>query len=398
MEYLWIGVGNSPENRQRILKQGGKLLSSSISNDALVAGLDANGVICDSINCPPVPTYPRYPEKRIVGGTWSRTGMSEDHYIGYWNIQYINKISQRHSFISEAKKWAQKHINEKVIVFVYQMHAPSMAAAVAVKQTIPDAKIVLIVPDLPQYMDLHMSRVKKILKDIDWHSIQRMMKRVDRYVLYSKHMATFLRLSEEQYIVMEGSFDPSLVVEDEPKKDSEKISIMYSGVLDLRYGIHELLDAMNLLDERYELWFTGDGNAVPLIEERAKNDKRIKNFGYLPSRQDLIKKQKEATMLISPRSTEEEASKYCFPSKIFEYMVSGNPVISTRIGGIPDEYFDYLIPIEKINAEDIATAIKQVGMMPKNDRKRLGNDGKQFILENKSNTAQVNRILKFMGR
>lgn len=197
---------------------------------------------------------------------------------------------------------------------------------------------------------------------------------------------------------MEGSFDPSLVVEDEPKKDSEKISIMYSGVLDLRYGIHELLDAMNLLDERYELWFTGDGNAVPLIEERAKNDKRIKNFGYLPSRQDLIKKQKEATMLISPRSTEEEASKYCFPSKIFEYMVSGNPVISTRIGGIPDEYFDYLIPIEKINAEDIATAIKQVGMMPKNDRKRLGNDGKQFILENKSNTAQVNRILKFMGR
>ena len=53
MEYLWIGVGNSPENRQRILKQGGKLLSSSISNDALVAGLDANGVICDSINCPP---------------------------------------------------------------------------------------------------------------------------------------------------------------------------------------------------------------------------------------------------------------------------------------------------------------------------------------------------------
>ncbi len=396
MNYLWIGVGNSPENKQHILKNGGKILSSAVSNDALVAGLDAIGVECDSINCPDIATYPGYPEKVIKGGFWSRTGKSCDCFVGYSNLKYINNITKRSAMVKAAKKWAIEHQGEEVTVFVYQMATRFMQAAAEVKKIIPTAKVVLIVPDLPQFMDMHMSRVKKILKDIDWRNIKKLMKSVDKYVLYSKHMATFLGLSEGQYIVMEGSFDPSLVIEEEPQK-SEKMAIMYSGVLDLRYGIRELLDAMNLLDDRYELWFTGNGNAVPLIKERAENDSRIKNFGYLPSRYDLLKKQKEATMLISPRSTEEEASKYCFPSKIFEYMVSGNPVISTRIGGIPDEYFEYLVPIEKISAEDIAKAAKIVGSMSEEERIRLGVAGKQFILENKSNTAQVKKVLEFIG-
>ncbi len=396
MKYLWIGVGNSPENKKNILKNGGKILSAAVSNDALIAGLDAVGVDCDSINCPDIGTYPTYPDKVIKGGTWSRTGKSEDCFVGYSNLKYINIITKKSAMVKAARKWALEHKGEEVTVFVYQMATRFMRAALEVKKIIPKTKIVLIVPDLPQFMDMHMSRVKKILKDVDWRNICKLMKSVDKYVIYSRHMADFLGLAEGQYIVMEGSFDPSLVIEEEPQK-SEKMAIMYSGVLDLRYGIRELLDAMNLLDDKYELWFTGNGNAVPLIKERAENDSRIKNFGYLPSRYDLLKKQKEATMLISPRSTEEEASKYCFPSKIFEYMVSGNPVISTRIGGIPDEYFEYLVPIEKISAEEIAKAAEAVGNMSEAERIQLGNGGKRFILDNKSNTAQIKRVLEFLG-
>ncbi len=396
MKYLWIGVGNSPENKQHIIQNGGKILSAAVSNDALIAGLDAIGVECDSINCPDIGTYPTYPEKVIKGGVWSRTEKSEDCFVGYSNIKYINVIAKKFAMVKAARKWALRHKGEEVTVFVYQMATRFMQAATEVKKIISNAKIVLIVPDLPQFMDMHMSRIKKVLKDIDWRNIKKLMKSVDKYVLYSKHMATFLRLSDEQYIVMEGSFDPSLVIDEEPQK-SEKLSIMYSGVLDLRYGIRELLDAMNLLDDRYELWFTGNGNAVTLIEELAKTDSRIKNFGYLPSRYDLLKKQKEATMLISPRSTEEEASKYCFPSKIFEYMVSGNPVISTRIGGIPDEYFEYLVPIEKISAEEIAKAANFVGNMSEQDRIRLGNSGRQFILLEKTNIKQGEKIMSFVN-
>lgn len=398
MKYLWIGVGNSPENRQYILANGGKVLSAAVSNDALLSGLDLIGIECDSINCPDVYTYPQFPEKYIKGGSWSRTGTSKDCYVGYLNLQYINQITRKKSLVEAVKRWAFQYRNEKVTVFVYQMATRFMAAAVAVKKIIPTAKIVLIVPDLPQFMDLHMSCVKKILKRYDWLQIKKYMAYVDQYVLYSKHMASFLGLAEGKWMVMEGSYDPGLLVEDAEEKQNDKIAVMYSGVLDLRYGIQQLLEAFDLLDKRYELWLTGTGNAVPLIEKKAGTDDRIKYFGYFPSRLELLNKQKQATMLISPRSTNEEASKYCFPSKIFEYMISGNPVISTRIQGIPDEYFDYLIPIEKVGKKEIADAICKVGNMTFEQRQKLGQAGKQFVLEKKNNVAQVKKILEFTER
>lgn len=100
---------------------------------------------------------------------------------------------------------------------------------------------------------------------------------------------------------MEGLFDLSSLTEENPGKSADTVSIMYSGVVDMRYGIPELLDAMELLDDNCELWITGGGNAVPLVRKAAKTDPRIKFFGFLPSRKELLLKQKAATMLISTR-------------------------------------------------------------------------------------------------
>ncbi len=398
MKYLWIGVGNSEEGREHILKNGGKILSAGTSNDALIAGLVKNGVYCDSINSCSLPCYPNYPEKRVKPYKWTTENGAEGQSVSFLNLKYINLISKKNALVKAAREWARKHKNEDVTVFVYQMHTPFMAAASAVKKLIPKAKFVLIVPDLPQFMDMNMSRVKKILKAMDWKKIQKYMRSVDKYILYSKHMAEFLGLKDGIWTVMEGSYDASLLVEDKDvQKDESKISVMYSGVLDLRYGIRELLDAFELLDENYELWLTGNGNAVPLIKERAEKDSRIKFYGYLPSRYDLLKKQREATMLISTRDPSEPASAYCFPSKIFEYMVSGNPVISTKIKGIPDEYFDYLVSLDSITPAEIAEAIKKIADMDAAERKALGESGRRFVLDEKNNVAQAKKMIEFVG-
>ena len=396
MEYLWIGVSNSEEGKAHILKNGGKLLSAEVSSAALLSGLAENGIFPDSINACALPAYPRYAEKTVKQFRWETENGKSGVSVGYKNVKYLNHHYKKRALVKEAKKWAREHKNEDVTVFVYQMHSPFMAAAKAVKKIIPSARLALIVPDLPQFMDLHMSRVKRVLKKIDWHAIRRLMKKVDRYILYSKHMATFLGLKDGTWTVVEGSFDPSLLIEEAPKAENGKISVMYSGVLDLRYGIRELLDAFALLDENYELWLTGTGNAVPLIEERAKNDGRIRYYGFLPSRLDLLKKQHEADMLISTRNPAEKASAYCFPSKIFEYMVSGSPVLSTKILGIPDEYFEHLISLPDIEPETLAKKIREVAKMPPEDREAFGKAAKDYIIENKSNVAQVRRMLDFL--
>ena len=397
MKYLWIGVGNSEEGRAHFIRNGGKLLSAEVSNDALVAGLDACGICADSINSSYLPPYPTYKEKTVSSFEWIYENGAKGKNIGYFNYKYVNLLSKKKRVRREAVIWAKENKNEDVTVFVYSMHTPFMAAATAIKKIIPSAKIVLLVPDLPQYMDMNMSTLKKTLKRIDWQTIKKNMRYVDKYLLYSKHMAEFLKLDDGCWTVMEGSYDPTLLVEGEKNEDSDKISVMYSGVLDLRYGIKELLDAMEMLDDNYELWLTGNGNAVPLINERAKTDGRIKYFGYFPSRLDLLKKQREATMLISTRDPSEPASRYCFPSKIFEYMVSGNPVLSTVIDGIPEEYFDYIIPLESISPEMLSEKIKSVASMDKKDRNEYGEKARRFVLENKSNVAQMKKALEFIG-
>lgn len=389
-----MGVGE--KQAEDIVENGGKILSAAVSQTAILNGLEHSGISFDTINVYQVPPYPRYKLKQIPRYTWSHNNRSVDIGIGYTNLKYISHLSKTKAIKREAKAWAKKHKNEKTTIFVYSMHSPLIAGAIKVKKILPEATVVLIVPDLPQFMDLGMSKFKKLLKFFDWQKLKRQIRNVDKYVLYSKHMAEFLNLEEDRCMVMEGSFDLSSVVHEESKVASNKISVMYSGVVDMRYGIPELLKAMDYLDDEYELWITGGGNAVAFIEEKAKNDERIKYFGFLPSRKELLLKQKSATMLISTRRPCEEASKYCFPSKLFEYMVSGNPVLSCRIGGIPDEYFDFLTEIQDITPQYIADAIKKVSSLSEQERDYLGQEGKKYVLEKKNNIYQAKRIMRFL--
>ena len=393
MKILWLGINIGPQMLEIMNSKNGKLLSAYVSHNNIVEGLDALGVNMDSIN-----SYHFSPRiiKEVIPEKWSRTGTTNDISVGYKNVKYLNRLLSKKALCRETRKWAKMHVNEDVTVVIYEMHSPFMAAAAEVKKIIPTAKICLIVPDLPQYMDMAMSPVKKVLKKLDWITIKRLMNRIDKYVLYAKPMADFLKLKDGQWVVMEGSYNSELTVQEDKIEKNDKISVMYSGVLDMRYGIPELLDSMNLLDDSYELWLTGNGNAVPLIKERATKDSRIKFYGYLPSRQDLINKQASATMLISPRRDTEEGSKYCFPSKLFEYMVSGNPVISCLLAGIPEEYHKHLVELKTITAECIAETIQNVAKMTQEERNTLGEDAKKFVLDNKNKIAQANNILEFL--
>lgn len=393
MRHLWIGLCLNDRLEQEILDHGGKLMSSKVSQDNLVAGLDALGIEMDSLNAYPFPLT----AKKVPRESWSRTGRSTDVHAGYRNRKYINRLARRRALVREAHRWALAHRGEDVTVWVFAMHSPFLAAALEVKKQIPTARICLIVPDLPQYMDLGMNRIKKVLKAIDWRYIRRTLPHIDRYILYSRHMAEFLHLKDGTWCVMEGSINERDVLEEPVPHPADITAVMYSGVTDLRYGLPELLDAFALLDDpHYELWITGGGNAVPLIEERAAADPRIRYFGFLPSREELLRKQKSATMLINVRKPDEPASAYCFPSKLFEYMISGNPVLSFRIPGIPEEYFDYLIAMEDSTPATVAAAIKRVAAMSPEEREQYGERSKQFVLSQKNETRQAERMFRFV--
>lgn len=397
-QLLWIGCLESDEEFKIKAKKGYDLASAQVSQKNLLYGIEQiSGETCDSINGSVLPPYPVYEDHIIEAVEWSHKEGSYDISVGYKNDKYINRVNCKNAMLKTADKWmVNRYKGYELIVFVYSMRSAPMATACRIKKKIPNAKIYLIVTDLPQFMDLGQSKLKAFLKTFDWKAIKKMQSRFDGFILYAEKMAEFLEIPEEKWMLMEGSYDAT---ESIAETKGKKKSVMYSGKLDEQYGIKLLVDAfMTIKDSDIELWITGGGNAEGYIKECADQDSRIKYYGFLPSRQDVLKKQIEASLLVNMRLPSEPASAYCFPSKLFEYMATGTPVLSFDIAGIPREYIPYLYIVKEEKMEALATEIRAVFKLPSEERIDIGQRAANFIIQGKNNLAQCRRVWDYVKR
>ncbi|MBP3360682.1 MAG: hypothetical protein J6N52_07515 [Clostridia bacterium] len=100
-------------------------------------------------------------------------------------------------------------------------------------------------------------------------------------------------------------------------------------------------------------------------------------------------------MLVNPRSATDEFTKYSFPSKTMEYMLSGTPVVMYKLAGIPDEYDEYLNYFDVTSKACIKDKIVEICEMSLCERGMIGNRARQFILT-KSNKTQMKKFMDMM--
>lgn len=395
-QILWIGCLESDEEFTIKAKKGYDLASAQVSQKNLLYGIEeVSGIVCDSINGSVLPPYPVYQDRIIEPVTWEHKPGSMDISVGYKNDKYINRINCKKAMLKAADEWCKtRYKDSDVIVFVYSMRSAPMATACRIKEKIPQAKIYLIITDLPQFMDLGQSRVKAALKKIDWQSIKKMQKKFDGFILYAEKMAEYLEIPSNKWILMEGSYDTT---EQTAAVKEKKKAVMYSGKLDEQYGIKMLVDAfMSIQDSEIELWITGGGNTEGYIKACAKKDNRIMFYGFLPSRQDVLQKQAEASLLINMRLPSEPASGYCFPSKLFEYMATGTPVLSFDIAGIPREYLQHLYVVKQETVDALAKAIEETLSLDEASLQKQGNGAREFVINEKNTKNQCSKMWKFV--
>ena len=398
MQMLWIGCLESEEEFKVKASKGYDLASAQVSQKNLITGLEQEGNFTfDSINGSVLPPYPIYEDKIIEPVEWSHSEGAFDISVGYKNYRYVNRLNSKNAMICQAEKWINdRYKGGGVCAFVYSMRSAPMATACFIKKRIPQAKIYLIVTDLPQYMDLGQSKIKALLKKVDWISISRMKEKMDGFILYASQMARFLDIPNDKWMLMEGSYD--IKETHEKSKHSGIKSVMYSGKLDNQYGIPMLIDAFRLIkDDNVELWITGGGNAEGYVRQAAAKDKRIKFYGFLPSREAVIDLQNQASLLVNMRLPSEEASNYCFPSKLFEYMATGVPVVSFKLGGIPEEYLQHLCIVEDESETCLMQTLEKWLNYDANMLTERGNKAKEFICEYKNLNAQCKRIIEFIS-
>ena len=106
--------------------------------------------------------------------------------------------------------------------------------------------------------------------------------------------------------------------------------------------------------------------------------------------------QMQATLLVNPRPTKQQFTKYSFPSKNIEYMASGTPMLTTILPGMPKEYYDYVFLIKDESVNGLCEAISDVLALPTKEIELKGKIAKEFIMKNKNEKVQAKKILEFL--
>lgn len=202
------------------------------------------------------------------------------------------------------------------------------------------------VPELRRYDKSFLSKIKK--KIFTWFNEQ-----FDGYVFFSAEMKNVVRYRDKRTMVLEG-IAPEIRKKPAPGK---KNIIMYAGGLAADNKIPLLLECCKEIPELSEVWICGVGPDEDKIKTIASKDSRIKYFGRM-NNEKVLEMEEKAKILMNFRSPDEELTKYSFPSKILEYIASGSLVLSTRLLGIPEEYFDYIVPVDQTDKEKVKTVIR----------------------------------------
>ncbi|MBP3927161.1 MAG: glycosyltransferase family 1 protein, partial [Clostridium sp.] len=87
-----------------------------------------------------------------------------------------------------------------------------------------------------------------------------------------------------------------------------------------------------------------------------------------------------------------------FPSKTMEYMASGTPVLTTVLPGMPKEYHPYVYLLEDETADGISEMLKKVLGNSEEDLFRKGMEARRFVLEQKNNVIQAQKILDMLRK
>ena len=277
-----------------------------------------------------------------------REKQDEYTYVSFNNIFGYRNFSRAASLKRAIKKLVLKENKKYDLIIAYSAHEPFLEAAVYAKKLFPNSKICFVVPDLPQYMNLDANRPKMydFLKRIDIKRMNRLINDVDSFVILTEPMKDMLQVGSRPYIVVEGIIDSLPKAYSEINQATSDIkTVVYTGKMNMAFGIKELVDSfMEIEGENYRLVLCGDGDAKEYVLQKAKEDKRIDYRGQV-SPDEAKKVVENASVLVNPRPNDSEYTKYSFPSKNIEYLMSGKPVVAYMLDGMPYVYSDFIYPV-----------------------------------------------------
>lgn len=342
----------------------------------------------------PVGTYPRrFRQLKLQNHFWIYRGIKVDE-LGSLNLPFIKQFQRENSCYKKIKNWSNRFSGEQRLIILYSLYLPYLKAVCRALIADPSLRAIIIVTDLPgKYGVLPDSKVKAALFSATGKIALSYSKYFHGYILLTKEMCIPLDTGNKPYTIIDGITKNYGYEIDSCSACSMVPYILYTGALNKIYGVCNLLDAFELIDNsEAELWICGAGGAADEIQARAENNPKIKFLGFQP-KEKILQLQANATVLVNPRTSQGEYTKYSFPSKTIEYMASGTPTVMHRLPGVSKEYEEYIVFARDDSCQSLAEAIQTVLSWPPAQRKAFGKRGQIFVKENKNPYIQAKKLL-----
>lgn len=366
-------------------------------NQLLVEGFAMHPDICKIETLSVIPVTSKSHKKRFWNSPSEKVGSIFYNYVPMINIPVLKDLTVFIYSFFKVLSWSiLKKRGHRVVICDALKFSISSAAILACKFS--RVKVIGIITDLPDLMvggrekyDFKYTLYKRLSYSV--------ISNLDKYVILTDQMNEVVNPYHKPYIVMEGLVDVEMKRKENSLalKDSNRI-LLYAGGIYKKYGIKRLIEAfMGLNDANLRLHIYGPGDMKDEMPDYMKLDKRIIYKGIVPNK-EVVDAQLKATLLLNPRPTNEKFTKFSFPSKNMEYMVSGTPILTTKLPGMPLEYYEYVYFFEDESVEGMTRTLKDLLLKPQKELMCFGSKARQFVLNNKSNLIQAKRILDFLQK
>ena len=399
IDILFLGRLFSRENEKEIRAKARVDMqdAANVLQWNLIDGFVANG--CKDLTVVsylPIDSWPNHYKDAFVKDEIHQISENVSfHQVGFCNVTKVKQILNKKTCNKSVEKWARAQTDKKKVIVCYTCNNTLMRAIKAAKKANPDITAVQVIADITEFAaNNNPNIIQRLYIRNQIKTNDKLAKYIDKYVLLTELMKDKLGIIKP-HLVMEGIVPPREKC-DNAAPDHIK-SILYTGSLNKKYGIMELLAAFETIQSsEYRLIICGLGNAEEDIKALADRDSRV-DFRGKVVHSEVLKLQSEVTVLVNPRQNNEEFTKYSFPSKTMEYLSSGTPVVAYKLDGIPDEYDEYINYVPDNAPETLAATIQKVCEMSADERKKMGQRARDFVLEEKNNVKQTKRILDFIG-
>jgi len=316
------------------------------------------------------------------------------HYLFFINYPFLRQVTIFLSGFFSTIFWILRHPNIDKMILCDILNV-SVSASALLAARLFRIQVVGIVTDLPRMIVLPKKRRKSMIEKIAPVINEMLNNSYSSYVLFSKKMYSYINRDSHPTCFIEGVVDVNMYTV-EPEKDKSFRTIIYAGELGEESGVKFLIEAFrNLKGDDLRLSIYGSGDLVQEMDLYKKLDNRLYFFGDA-SITEIMEATLKATLLVHTPFTNVEFTKYSFPSKILEYMLSGVPVLSTCLPAMPLDYYDYVYLLKDETLNGFIKKLAEIVSLPEEKLKLKGKSAREFILREKNNVNQSRKILEMV--